>query len=180
MNITVIGAGSSGIAVLRKLRGHELFLTESKPHLDRKTISLLEETERKIRAGGPHIQGDKGRGPCRGEPGCADGHTRNQGRAEKEHPRHIGSRAGFSFLKKPIIAVTGTNGKTTVTTLIAEMMKDAGFKDHSSGQHRSSADIGRRRQAGHGRGGDKQLPAGRNEALPAAGSALSSISPKTI
>ena len=31
------------------------------------------------------------------------------------------------FIKVPVIAVTGTNGKTTVTTLIGEMMKTAGI-----------------------------------------------------
>ncbi|MDD5757577.1 MAG: UDP-N-acetylmuramoyl-L-alanine--D-glutamate ligase [Desulfobulbaceae bacterium] len=32
------------------------------------------------------------------------------------------------YLKTPVIAVTGTNGKTTVTTLIGELMKAAGFQ----------------------------------------------------
>ncbi len=32
------------------------------------------------------------------------------------------------FIKTPIIAVTGTNGKTTVTTLIGEMLKNCGKK----------------------------------------------------
>jgi len=34
----------------------------------------------------------------------------------------------YSFLKKPIIAVTGTNGKTTTTALIGKMLKDNGYK----------------------------------------------------
>ncbi|MFH1361328.1 MAG: UDP-N-acetylmuramoyl-L-alanine--D-glutamate ligase [bacterium] len=34
----------------------------------------------------------------------------------------------FQLLKKPIIAVTGTNGKTTTTTLIGEMLKAGGKK----------------------------------------------------
>lgn len=34
----------------------------------------------------------------------------------------------YRFLKKPIIAVTGTNGKTTTTTLIGEMLKAGGKK----------------------------------------------------
>jgi UDP-N-acetylmuramoylalanine--D-glutamate ligase len=32
------------------------------------------------------------------------------------------------FIKEPIIAVTGTNGKTTTTTLLGEMLKASGFK----------------------------------------------------
>ncbi|MBU1026217.1 MAG: UDP-N-acetylmuramoyl-L-alanine--D-glutamate ligase [Candidatus Margulisbacteria bacterium] len=34
----------------------------------------------------------------------------------------------YQLLKKPLIAVTGTNGKTTVTTLIGEMLKAGGKK----------------------------------------------------
>jgi UDP-N-acetylmuramoylalanine--D-glutamate ligase len=37
------------------------------------------------------------------------------------------------FLKKPIVAVTGTNGKTTTTTLIGEMLKAAGKKVYIGG-----------------------------------------------
>lgn len=33
-----------------------------------------------------------------------------------------------SYLKTPVIAVTGTNGKTTVTTLIGDLLEAAGFK----------------------------------------------------
>jgi UDP-N-acetylmuramoylalanine--D-glutamate ligase len=32
----------------------------------------------------------------------------------------------FSFLRRPMIAITGTNGKTTTTTLIGEMLRAAG------------------------------------------------------
>ena len=34
----------------------------------------------------------------------------------------------WRFLKTPLAAVTGTNGKTTVTTLIGEMLRTAGIK----------------------------------------------------
>ncbi len=34
----------------------------------------------------------------------------------------------FMFFSKPVIAVTGTNGKTTTTTLIGEMLKRAGLR----------------------------------------------------
>ncbi|MBW1984824.1 MAG: UDP-N-acetylmuramoyl-L-alanine--D-glutamate ligase, partial [Deltaproteobacteria bacterium] len=32
------------------------------------------------------------------------------------------------FIKEPIVAVTGTNGKTTTTTLLGEMLTQSGFK----------------------------------------------------
>jgi len=39
----------------------------------------------------------------------------------------------YSFLKKPIIAVTGTNGKTTTTALIGQMLKDSGYRTAVAG-----------------------------------------------
>jgi UDP-N-acetylmuramoylalanine--D-glutamate ligase len=34
----------------------------------------------------------------------------------------------FRFLRRPLIAITGTNGKTTTTTLVGEMLKESGKK----------------------------------------------------
>ena len=39
----------------------------------------------------------------------------------------------FRFLKAPAVMITGTNGKTTVTTLVARMLEDAGMKVFSGG-----------------------------------------------
>ena len=39
----------------------------------------------------------------------------------------------FSFCQAPVIAITGTNGKTTTTTLIGEVIKASGVKAHVLG-----------------------------------------------
>ena len=39
----------------------------------------------------------------------------------------------FSFLKKPVIGITGTSGKSTVTTLIGLMLEKSGFKPFVGG-----------------------------------------------
>ena len=40
---------------------------------------------------------------------------------------------GASFLECPLLAVTGTNGKTTTTELLTECLKDAGWKVRAAG-----------------------------------------------
>ncbi|MDY6905295.1 MAG: UDP-N-acetylmuramoyl-L-alanine--D-glutamate ligase [Thermodesulfobacteriota bacterium] len=47
--------------------------------------------------------------------------------AEKNVPVVGEMELASMFMTKPIVAVTGTNGKTTTTTLIGEILKDSGF-----------------------------------------------------
>jgi UDP-N-acetylmuramoylalanine--D-glutamate ligase len=47
---------------------------------------------------------------------------------EKNTPIISEIELAFGFFSKPVIAVTGTNGKTTTTTLIGEMLKNAGYR----------------------------------------------------
>ena len=52
--------------------------------------------------------------------------------AEKE--KIIGEiELAYRFIDEPIIAITGSNGKTTVTMLISEMLKNCGFKVFTCG-----------------------------------------------
>src|SRR6185503_20574293 len=39
----------------------------------------------------------------------------------------------FRFMKGRIVGITGSNGKTTTTTLIGELLKDAGIKTQVGG-----------------------------------------------
>ncbi len=45
-----------------------------------------------------------------------------------------------AFIDAPIVAITGTNGKTTTTTLIGEIFSDCGFQAFIGGQYRQAAD----------------------------------------
>ncbi len=47
---------------------------------------------------------------------------------EKKIPVWGEIELAFRFIAEPIIAVTGTNGKTTTTTLLGKMLKKSGFK----------------------------------------------------
>lgn len=49
--------------------------------------------------------------------------------AERAGAEVIGEvELAFRFLRGRIVAITGTNGKTTTTTLVGELLKDAGFE----------------------------------------------------
>ncbi|HOD35151.1 MAG TPA: UDP-N-acetylmuramoyl-L-alanine--D-glutamate ligase [Syntrophales bacterium] len=39
----------------------------------------------------------------------------------------------FRFLRRPVVAITGTNGKTTATTLVGEILRASGRKAHVGG-----------------------------------------------
>src|SRR4030066_56978 len=39
----------------------------------------------------------------------------------------------YNFLKVPVIAITGTNGKTTTTKLVNEVLISAGYRSHALG-----------------------------------------------
>ena len=45
----------------------------------------------------------------------------------------------FRYLASPVIAVTGTNGKSTTTALIAHLLQRAGLRCAGRGQHRHCA-----------------------------------------
>jgi UDP-N-acetylmuramoylalanine--D-glutamate ligase len=54
--------------------------------------------------------------------------------AEKKGIPIIGEiELAFSFCKAPIIAITGSNGKTTVTTMTGELLKAGGIKSYVCG-----------------------------------------------
>ena len=86
----------------------------------------------------------------RGEPGRAPGHRCS---AWHRRARHRRGRAGRRRARCPIVAVTGTNGKTTVTTLVAPCSTPRGA-GRGGGQHRHAAARRRdwRRRGGGGRG----------------------------
>src|ERR671912_1848247 len=54
--------------------------------------------------------------------------------AERAGAEVIGEvELAFRFLKGRVVAITGSNGKTTTTSLVGEILKDAGFKTQVGG-----------------------------------------------
>ena len=126
--ILVIGAGRSGVASARFLaaRGAIVALNDQKP---------IEKWSSEALA----LKG-QGVGCLPGEiPGWLLDHSEllvvSPGVPTKSIPVRYAERAGVEiigevelasrFLKGRLVAITGTNGKTTTTTLIGEMLKDA-------------------------------------------------------
>ena len=126
----VIGAARSGIASSRFLvqRGATVALNDRKPLIEWPREALALKTE--------------GVGLVEGDPPSwlldqIDLIVLSPGVPTKAIPVRYADRRGvevvgevelaFRFLKGRIVAITGTNGKTTTTTLIGQMLKDGGM-----------------------------------------------------
>jgi UDP-N-acetylmuramoylalanine--D-glutamate ligase len=126
--ILVIGLGATGIAVAKFLHsiGKQIALADEKPESElTSTLAAL--------AGipftghfGPHRKEDFLAYPMIVLSPGVDTELPVLKEARSHGIRIIGEiELAFLFIKEPIIAITGTNGKTTTTTLIGEIFKKA-------------------------------------------------------
>ena len=128
MKIAVFGAGKSGIAVAKKLGKNSVFLTEEKEHLDGKTLSQLKRSGIKFELGGHTEKALLGTDLIVVSPGISLDIPILKTAKKRGLPIIGEIELAYSFIKKPIITVTGTNGKTTTTALIGQILKDNGCK----------------------------------------------------
>jgi UDP-N-acetylmuramoylalanine--D-glutamate ligase len=134
--VLVIGAARSGIASARFLaqRGAIVALNDRKPVTEWPPEALNLKTE-----GVGHIEGD----PPSWLLDQIDLVVVSPGVPTKAIPIRYADRRGAEvigevelasrFLRGRVVAITGTNGKTTTTTLIGEMLKDAGLNAQVGG-----------------------------------------------
>jgi UDP-N-acetylmuramoylalanine--D-glutamate ligase len=131
MHITVIGAGKSGLAAakLAKKLGNKVFLTESKPAESYSDIiNELENHGIDFQFGGNTTEALDSAELIISSPGVPPTSWIIL-EAEKRGIKIISElEYAYQHLKNPIIAVTGTNGKTTTTTLIAYILNNSGKK----------------------------------------------------
>ncbi len=132
MNYTVIGAGRSGLsaALLAKEMGHNVFLTESKDkeeYMD--AFTKLSEAGIECEFYGNTERALEGCECIITSPGVPPAAWIIK-EAENRGIRIIGELEFARSLcpDNPMIAITGTNGKTTTTTLIAYILNNAGKK----------------------------------------------------
>jgi len=136
MNYTVIGAAKSGLAaaLLAKRKGHNVFLTEYKDESAYPdAVAELKKNDIVFEFGGNTSKALENADCIITSPGVLPSTWLIQ-EAEKRGIKII-SELEFSstFIKNPIIAITGTNGKTTTTTLTAFILNRAGKKAVTAG-----------------------------------------------
>lgn len=128
--ITVIGMGNSGLnaAILLKDMGADVRITESAGQASVKSnIKRLRQKKIPYEIGGHTKEFISGSGLVVISPGVEDSSPALRWANELSIPIVSEMELGYRYCKGKIIAITGTNGKTTVTTLIGKMLKDGGL-----------------------------------------------------
>ena len=125
-NITVVGAGRTGIETSNFLVSRQASVTlvdiKSRIELEKNIHSLLPKVRTLFECSEIPISSDL----IVLSPGV-DIHASFLERARKRDVQIISEiELASRFTKTPIIAVTGTNGKSTVTTLIGDILRQAG------------------------------------------------------
>ncbi len=131
-NVSVFGLGLSGVATAKRLASLDakVLVTESKPASDFSSDFLegLQEIKIKLEFDGHTQQAIASADFIVVSPGI----RLDLPLLKEAKARGIAIiseiELAYQILDKPIIAVTGTNGKTTTTTLIGEILKAAGKK----------------------------------------------------
>ena len=129
-NVTVFGLAKSGIAAARRLvsLGAKVTVSEIKPasEVDPDVLKELQPLELDLELGGHSQTAIASAEMIVVSPGIHTDIPILKQAEEKGIPIISEVELAYRLLKKPVIAVTGTNGKTTVTTLIGELLKAGG------------------------------------------------------
>lgn len=130
-NIVVVGMARTGIATARFLldRGARVTVSEAKPaaQLPAEAMALAQQGVQ-LETGGHRMQTLLGADLIVVSPGVPleIAPLREADKSGIEIISEI--ELAYRFLQTPLIAVTGTNGKTTTTSLLGEMFRQAGKK----------------------------------------------------
>jgi len=133
--ITVIGAARSGIAAARLLRAHaaHVFISDEKPlSAMGNAAALMDEYEIPYEFGkhtGKALECDA----IVLSPGVPGNIPIIKLAREKGKKIYSEIEVAYQYCKAPVVAITGSNGKTTTTTLTGEIFKKAGVKTFVAG-----------------------------------------------
>jgi len=128
-NILVIGLGKTGIAAARFAaeRGAAVTATDEKPEAElREALGALEGLPLRVFTGGTDPALVAGRDLVVPSPGVPPFNSLIREAEQRGIPVVSETELAFRFLRVPVIAITGTNGKTTVTTLVGHILAKAG------------------------------------------------------
>lgn len=127
-HILIIGLARSGIAAAVELKkmGAKVTGSDIKPKEALKDIEQLEGMGINLVCGDHPVSLLKGCDLVVVSPGVPSDLAILEEARKRDVPVISELELGYLFAKAPIIAVTGTNGKTTTTTLIGEILKNDG------------------------------------------------------
>ena len=135
-NILIVGMGRSGVSAAKLLSAEGAAVTA----IDSKSESELQSSIKELRSAGIDIVTASnslkhldGRDMVVISPGVPFEHLMVI-EARKRGIKVIGElEVAYQYCKIPLIAVTGTNGKSTTTSLIGHILKTAGINSHVAG-----------------------------------------------
>jgi len=137
--LVILGAGESGqgAALLGKAKGYCVFVSDSHRIAD-KAVALFRKHDIDFEQGGHDLSNLVDADIAVKSPGIPD-----QASVVQEllaHGVEVISEIewGFRFTQKPIIAITGSNGKTTTTAMVHKLLLDAGISAGLGGNIGSS------------------------------------------
>ncbi|MBE3139278.1 MAG: UDP-N-acetylmuramoyl-L-alanine--D-glutamate ligase, partial [Thermoplasmata archaeon] len=133
--IIIIGMGKTGIAVAKFLgkRGAKVVATDEKP-FDQWGIEFEQIAKEKwLETGDYTARILTGASMVIPSPGVPPYNDLLVAALKKNIPVFSEIELAYWFLKVPVIAVTGTNGKTTTATLLGEILKRSGKKTFVGG-----------------------------------------------
>lgn len=128
--VTVVGLGNSGFnaAILLKRVGADVRVTDYGDKADvRDSVNALRQRDIKVEIRGHTKDFMKESALIILSPGVIGSSPVVKWAVELAIPIISELELGFRFCKGKIIAITGTNGKSTVTTLIGDILKNAGM-----------------------------------------------------
>ena len=131
VTIAVVGLGASGRAAARLAleRGGEVYATDREENVE--TAAAGDDLRRLgagVELGGHDLERIAGADAVVVSPGIPPDAPVLQGLRERGVPWISELEFAFRFLPGPLIAVTGTNGKTTTAALTAHLLREAGFR----------------------------------------------------
>jgi UDP-N-acetylmuramoylalanine--D-glutamate ligase len=130
--VAVVGMGKSGLAVCRYVtaRGGLVTAIDEKPasRLDQEVLDYLNRMGVHLKAGGHHEKVILAAELIVVSPGVPADREPFLMAQKKGIPVMGELELAYRVLHTPIVAVTGTNGKSTVTSLIGRMLQGAGYR----------------------------------------------------